>query len=208
MSKPKTLKLCFDFIQNDPRMELWMVDGKLLLRKNPLAIFVLKGNGVNKNQYEVMTGIRVRADTPCAVSHLDQANLILYWIVNICMQRPRKGSTPVPRPTRLVVGACMRLSDAATTIRPKVCHLMAVMNELEERLKALNFLPQTYVTYLRGLHAKQGPYMKIAPGLDNFITWCIQCDPAVGQSQRAHTISDEDYEYRVSSSLCPPELIV
>jgi hypothetical protein len=94
MSKLKTLKLFFDFIQNDPRMELWMVDGKLLLRKNPMAIFVLKGNGVNKIQYEVMTGIRVRADTPYAVSHLDQANLILYWIVNIRMQRPRNGSKP------------------------------------------------------------------------------------------------------------------
>jgi hypothetical protein len=123
-----------------------------------------------------MTGIRVRADTPYAVSHLDQANLILYWIVNIRMQRPRNGYKPdAPGGGRLY---------AATTIRLKVCHLMAAMNELEERLKAL----------------KQGPYMKIAPGLDNFITWCIQCDPAVGQSQRAHTISDEDCEYRVNSS--------
>jgi hypothetical protein len=69
-----------------------------------------------------------------------------------------------------------------------VRHLIAALNELEERLKALRLLPPTYVTYLRGLHAKQGPFRKIAPALDDFITWCIVRDPAVGQSQKAYTI--------------------
>jgi hypothetical protein len=49
------------------------------------------------------------------------------------------------------------------------------------------------------MYANQGPYRKIAPALDDFITWCIKCDPAVGESQRAHAISDEDYEFRVNS---------
>jgi hypothetical protein len=111
MSKLKALKIFYDFIRNDSRMASWKVDGKLLLRKNPLAIFLLKGNGVNKNQYQEMSGILVPADTPCAVSHLDQANIIIYWIVNIRMQRPRKG---IPSAKRLVVGACMRLRPSSS----------------------------------------------------------------------------------------------
>jgi hypothetical protein len=125
------------------------------------------------------------------VSHLDQANLIIYWVVNIRMMRARRFSKPE--------GAGGGRLYAATAIRLKVCHLMAAMNELEERPKALNFLPHTYVTYLRDMHANQGPYRKIAPALDDFITWCIKYGPAVGQSQRAHTISDEDDEHRVNS---------
>ena len=49
------------------------------------------------------------------------------------------------------------------------------------------------------MHAKQGPFRKIAPALDDFITWCILRDPAVGQSQKAYTITDEDYQFRVNS---------
>jgi hypothetical protein len=197
MSKLKTLKHFYDFVCKDKRMEEWGVvahkdeGNKLLLHKNPFAIFFLKNNGVTKAQYEQLTGIRVPADTPYAVSFEDQANLIIYWIVNIRMLRARKDSKPEdPGGGRLY---------AATTIRLEVCHLIAALNELEERLKALRILPDTYVTYLRGLHAKQGPFRKIVPALDDLITWCITQDPAVGQIQKAYTITDEDYPFRVSS---------
>jgi hypothetical protein len=81
---------------------------------------------------------------------------------------------------------------------------MAAKNELEERLKALNFLPQTYITYLRGLHDKQGPYRKIAAALDNFITWCIKYDPAVGQSQRHEANARTLLAMRTTSTASPP----
>jgi hypothetical protein len=90
MSKLKTLKLFYDFVCKDPRMEDWRVaahkDGgnKLLLRKNPFAIFLLKNNDVTKAQYQQLTGIGVPTDTPYAVSFEDQANLIIYWSAKKC----------------------------------------------------------------------------------------------------------------------------
>jgi hypothetical protein len=190
MCKLKALKHFYDFVRTYPKMAAWKVAAnihggkKLLLRKNPMAIFLLKNNGVTKAQYEQLTGIRVPVDTPYAVAIEDQANLISYWIVEIRMLRPRKNGS------RLY---------AATSLRLKCCHLMAALNELEERLKALHLLPPTYLTYLRGMHAKQGPYRMVSPALDHFILWAIAQDPAVGQSQRAYTITEGDYQHRVNS---------
>jgi hypothetical protein len=56
---------------------------------------------------------------------------------------------------------------------------------------------------VRGMHANQGPYRKIAPALDDFNTWCIKCDPDVGESQRAHNIS----EMKTTSSASTPSTI-
>jgi hypothetical protein len=166
MSKLKTLKLFYEFVRNDPRMASWPVaahkdgDKKLLLCKNPLAIFLLKNNGVTKIQYQQFTGIEVPADTPYAVSHLEQANLIIKKtgspVVCIRMMRARRVSKPEdPGGGRLY---------AATTIRLKVYHLMAALNELEERLKALNFLPDTYIRHLPEGHVRQsGPVPQDCP---------------------------------------------
>jgi hypothetical protein len=136
-----------------------VVGSGLLLRNNPLAVF-LNSEGVDEKQAFELTGMAPHPSRPHAVHHRDQAALIALWAIERRMIKCRVGSNP-GRPGGGKIFAC-------STTRLSLARLFSFLFELEGRLVRNEVLPIDCPVVRRDLTLNTGHFKSIGGMINNW----------------------------------------